>query len=173
MTRSLQVAAMVVIMAGPATAQDTSPVVVESVVSAPVDTVWEAWTTNEGLRSWLAPHAEVDLRVNGLMRANYNAAGALGDLQTVEREILSFEPNRMISFRVVVVPEGFPFAKTIRRVWTVIYFEPLALERTRLRVVSLGFDTSEESQSVRAYLEQGNATVLQQLQNQLSAGNGR
>ena len=173
MTRSLQVAAMVVIMAGPATAQDTSPVVVEGVMSASVDTVWEAWTTNEGLGSWLAPHAEVDLRIGGLMRANYNAGGALGDPQTVEREILSFEPKRMISFRVVVLPEGFPFTRTIRRMWTVIYFEPLAPERTRLRAVSLGFDTSEESQSARAYFEQGNARVLQQLENQLSAGNGR
>ena len=32
-----------------------------------------------GLRSWLAPHAEIDLRIGGLMRANYDSRGALGD----------------------------------------------------------------------------------------------
>ena len=120
MTRSLQVAAMVVIMAGPATAQDISPVVVEGVVSASLETVWAAWTTSEGLRSWYAPHAEIDLRIGGLMRANYNAQGALGDSETVEREVLSFEPNKMISIRVARLPDGFSLPRTILSMWTVI-----------------------------------------------------
>ena len=95
MTRSLQVAAVVVIMAGPATAQDISSVVVEGVVSSPLETVWAAWTTSEGLRSWYAPHAEIDLRIGGLMRANYDAQGALGDSQTVEeRGFVHSNPTR-------------------------------------------------------------------------------
>ena len=171
MTRSLRVVAMVVFLAGPATAQDTSPVVVEGVVAAPLDTVWAAWTTNEGLRSWYAPHVEVDLRIGGLMRANYNARGALGDPQTVEREILSFEPHKMLSVRVVDLPDWFPSPNTIRSMWTVVYFEPLDRERTQFRLVSLGFNTSEESQRMRAFFEQGNATLLQQLQSHFLEGN--
>ena len=169
MTRSLQAVAMVVIMAGPATAQDTSPLVVESVVAAPLETVWDAWTTNEGLR-WFAPQADVNLRIGGLMRAKSTEQGALGDSQTVEREILSFEPRKMISFRVVKLPGGVP--REIGSMWTVIYFEPLGPERTQLRVVSVGFDNNAESQGLRASLEQGNAAVLQQLQDHLLAGNG-
>jgi hypothetical protein len=48
--------------------------------------------------------------------------------------------------------------------WTVIYFEPLAAERTRLRVVSLGFGEDDESQRMRSFFEKGNAATLQQLQ---------
>lgn len=138
MSRSLRVLAMVVFLAGPAAAQDTSPVVVEGAVAAPVDTVWAAWTTDEGLRSWLAPHTDIDLRIGGVLRANYDSRGVLGDSQTVEREILSFEPNKMLSVRVVKLPDGFPFVSTIRSMWTVVYFEPLGRERTQVRVVSLG-----------------------------------
>jgi uncharacterized protein YndB with AHSA1/START domain len=43
-------------------------IVSEGVVSAPVSEVWKAWTTSEGLKSWLAPHADIELRIGGLMR---------------------------------------------------------------------------------------------------------
>ena len=173
MTRSLRVLAMVVFLAGPAAAQDTSPVVVEGAVAAPVDTVWAAWTTNEGLRSWYTPHSEIDLRIGGLLRANYDSPGALGGSLVVEREILSFEPNKMLSVRVVKLPDGFPFVSTIRSMWTVVYFDPLGQERTQVRVVSLGLDTSEESRWMRAFFEQENRTVLQQLQNHFLAVTNR
>ena len=164
---------MVVFLAGPAAAQDTSPIVVEGVVAAPVDAVWAAWTTNEGLRSWLAAHAEIDLRIGGLMRANYDPRGALGDPQTVEREILSFESNRMLSFRVAKFPDGYPFVSVIRSMWTVVYFEPLGQERTQVRIVSLGLGDTNEDSRVRALFEQGSPTILQQLQSRFLAGTNR
>src|SRR5688572_6761423 len=79
MKRALMAVAIVVAVWGSADAQDVSPVVHEGIVEAPLDAVWAAWTTSEGLRSWMAPHAEIDLRVGGRMRANYNAQGTLGD----------------------------------------------------------------------------------------------
>jgi uncharacterized protein YndB with AHSA1/START domain len=50
---------------------DTSPLIHEGLVEAPLSEVWNVWATGEGLRQWMAPHAEIDLRVGGLMRANY------------------------------------------------------------------------------------------------------
>jgi uncharacterized protein YndB with AHSA1/START domain len=35
-------------------------------IPAPVEQVWRAWTTEEGIRSFFAPAARVDLRVDGL-----------------------------------------------------------------------------------------------------------
>ena len=43
-------------------------VVTEGVVDAPVEQVWAALCTREGLESWNVAHADVDLRVGGLMR---------------------------------------------------------------------------------------------------------
>ena len=144
-------------------AQDVSPVVSEGIIDASVETVWDAWTTDEGLRSWLAPHASMDLRIGGLMRTNYDPAGALGDAQTIENTILSFDHGRMLSIKVAKTPAGFPFERAIERMWTVIYFEPFDSEQTRLRVISLGFDTDEESQRMRAFFEQGNAATIEPL----------
>jgi len=160
--------ALIVILAGHATAQETGPIVSEGVVAAPLDAAWAAWTTSDGLRSWLAPHAEIDLRIGGLMRANYSAQGALGDPQTIENAILSFEPKKMISIRVAKSPNGFPFPNAIAEMWTVMYFEPVDQGHTRIRVVGLGFGAGEESQKMRAFFERGNATTVEQLQRHFS-----
>ena len=156
--------AMLAVLCGSASAQQVDPIVSEALVEAPLDSVWAVWTTSEGLRSWLAPHVEIEMRLGGLMRTNYAAQGALGDAQTIENTVLSFEPKRMLSIKVTKAPQGFPFPSAIHKMWTVIYFEAVTPDRTQIRVVGLGFGPDEESQKMRAFFDRGNATTLQQLQ---------
>ena len=169
MTRGAMTLVMIAVLSGDLTAQATGPIVAEVVVEAPVDAVWAGWTTSDGLRSWLAPHADIDLRVGGLMRTNSRAQGALGDPHTIENAVLSFEPGRMLSIKVAKPPAGFPFPTAVLEMWTVIYFDAGGTGRTRVRVVSLGFQPSEESQKMRAFFERGNVTTLEQLQRHFSA----
>jgi uncharacterized protein YndB with AHSA1/START domain len=150
--------------------QDTTTVIHEGIVDAPLGQVWKAWATPEGLQSWMAPHARIEMRIGGLMQANYDKDGTLGDAKTIENVVLSFEPERMISIKVSKPPERFPFPTAIKAMWTVIYFEPVDDEHTKVRVVSMGFDESEESQKMRAFFRQGNAMTLAALQKQYSKG---
>jgi uncharacterized protein YndB with AHSA1/START domain len=143
---------------------DVSPLVHEAIVDAPLAEVWNVWATSEGLRLWMAPHAEIDLRVGGLMRANYNPDGKLGDSQTIVNTVLSFEPQRMISIKVVKTPDGFPFPNAITQMWSVIYFTEVDGNKTVVREVSLGFSSDNESQRMREFFERGNATTMSQLQ---------
>ena len=143
---------------------DTSPLIHEGIVNAPLTEVWNAWSTSEGLRLWMAPHAEIDLRVGGLMRANYNPDGQLGDSQTIVNTVLSFEPQRMISIKVAKTPEGFPFPNAISQMWSVIYLAAVDANRTVIREVTLGFSFNKESQRMREFFDKGNATTLSQLQ---------
>ena len=138
--------------------------VTEGVVSAPVAEVWSAFATSEGLRSWMAPHADIDLRVDGLMRANYKPEGTLGDGSTIVNRVLSFEPRRMLSMRVAKAPDDFPFPGAIMAMWTVVYFDDLPDAKTRVRVVSMGFTPDAESQKMRAFFERGNAYTLMKVQ---------
>ena len=164
MKRGAITLAIVVTTCGSARAQDVGPIAHEGVVEAPLAEVWGAFTTSEGLRSWLAPHAEIDLRVGGLMRTNYNPQGQLGDPQTIENAILSFEPQRMISIKVAKAPADFPFPNAVQQMWTVVYFSSAGASRTTVREVTLGFDSDPESQRMRAFFNQGNATTLSLLQ---------
>lgn len=162
------VVTIVVVMSVSVRAQDVSPISHEGIVEASLDRVWSSFTTSEGLRAWLAPHAEIELKVGGLMRTNYNAQGQLGDAGTIDNVILSFEPQRMLSIKVAKPPADFPFPNAVREMWTVLYFSPAGPNRTNVREVTLGFGPDPESQRMRAFFNHGNASTLNQLQRHFS-----
>ncbi len=139
-------------------------IVSEGMIDAPVAAVWKAWTTTEGLKSWMAPLADIDLRLDGLMRANYNAKGTLTDGDSIHNRILTFEPERLLSIRVAQAPDKFPFKATIGEMWTVLHLTPTADGKTHLRVVGMGFGASEASQKMKAFFQQGNDYTVAMLQ---------
>lgn len=140
------------------------PLVIEGVVAAPVAAVWSAWTTADGLQAWLAPQADIDLRLDGLLRVQYQPQGRLGDASTIENRILAFEPQRMLALRVAKAPEGFAWRQRVGEMWTVLSFEPTAEGQTRLRITSLGLADDDEAQRMRAYFDKGNRYTLGLLQ---------
>ncbi len=154
---------LVMLLAAPRV-QSADSIVAEGVVAAPVPVVWAAWTTAAGLKSWLAPHADIDLRLDGLMRTNYSPTGTLGDAGTIENRILAFEPERILAIKVAKAPAGFPFGNALFSMWTVLYFTPADGDRTHLRIVGLGFTPDEDSQKLKAFFAQGNQVTLEQLQ---------
>jgi uncharacterized protein YndB with AHSA1/START domain len=134
------------------------------VVKGPVSEVWHAFTSKDGMESWMAAHVEIDLRVGGLMRTRYEPEGVIGDAGTIENTILSFEPERMFSIKATKPPESFPFKQALQSMWTVVYFEPVTATSTKVRVVSMGFRDDDESRKMRGFFEAGNAWTLAKLQ---------
>jgi uncharacterized protein YndB with AHSA1/START domain len=150
-------------------AVQAEPLVHEAVVDASVYEVWEAFTTKAGMESWMVPHAEIDLRVGGKMLTNYHADGEIGDPNTIENTILSFEPSRMLSIKATKPPADFPYKDAIKDMWSVMYFEEVGPKRTQVRTVGMGYGDDENSQKLRAFFEAGNAWTLQQLKKKFAA----
>jgi uncharacterized protein YndB with AHSA1/START domain len=146
------------------TVRAQQPIVIEGVVSAPIDSVWHAFTTSAGIESWMAPHASFDLRIGGAMRVVYAPDAKLGDASTIENTILAYEPQRMLSIKVSRAPDGFPFPNAIRSMWTVIYFDAVNPRATRVREVTMGFGSDPESQQMRQFFDRGNAATMAALQ---------
>ena len=147
-----------------AQAQGDQPLVHEGIVNATPDQVWTAFTTKAGLESWMVAHADVDLKLGGRMKTQYDPKGTTEDASAIANEFLSYEPQRMLSYRVVQAPVTFPFPDAIKKMWTVVYFEPQGDKTTRVRVVCLGFTADEQSQKMRAFFNRGNALTLEHLQ---------
>lgn len=143
-----------------AAAAELPPIVSEGMVDAPPAAVWQAWTTAEGLRSWLAPQADIELRIGGLMRTNYNAAGTLGDEGTIENRVLAFDPGRMFAIQVAKALKGFPFPNAVKSMWTVVYLSEVEPGRTQVRAVGLGFGDDDESRRMREFFQKGNDYTL-------------
>lgn len=79
-------------------------ITVQTVVSAPLERVWEAWTTpadivlwNFASDDWCCPSAEIDLRVGGLWKARMEAKdGSFGF--DFEATISALEPASLLQY---------------------------------------------------------------------------
>lgn len=137
--------------------------VFEVEIDASIDDVWTAFTTTEGLQSWVAPLADIDFRVGGKWRANYKKDGKLGDANTIENTILCYDPKRMISLKATGFPKDFPFKDAAKDAWSIFYFTPLSETRTRIKVVGLGYNDTEQSKKMRSFFETANKYSIDQL----------
>ena len=139
---------------------DAPSFVNEGDIPAPIQDVWKTWSTSEGYRALGVALADVDLRLGGLIRSRYSADGALGDEQTIENEIIAYEPPRMIAIRIHKTPANFPFKEAWKHTWTVVTLTPVDDKRTTIRVASMGFGSDPESQAMRRFFERGNAQTI-------------
>ena len=147
---------------------DTSPLIHEADIDAPVAKVWDVFSTDEGFKMLGVAHAKIDFRNGGKMLSHYDPKGTLGDEGTIENTILTFEPQRMIAWHITKPPKGFPFMTAFKTTWTVATFSDLGNGKSHLRMAGLGYTADEESQKMRAFFQQGNAYVLDILKKKLT-----
>ncbi|HVT61685.1 MAG TPA: SRPBCC domain-containing protein [Thermoanaerobaculia bacterium] len=134
----------------------------EVIVPATLDQVWQAFTTVDGLITWLTPAAKVELRLGGAWEAGFPGAKPGGGT------ILSFLPGEMLAL-AAMAPEAFP---TVRRERTqaVFHFAAVDAAHTRVRLAQIGWQTGEEWDRAFAYLAKGNAELLESLHHRFASG---
>jgi uncharacterized protein YndB with AHSA1/START domain len=141
------------------------------ILEAPAAEVWAALTTAEGIkRTWAVALAEVDFRLGGTIRTNYNAAGEIGDESTITHHILSFEPERMLSMRTDAPASAPEEIKLIaEHGWVVIRLEPVSPTRTRLTETGMGYGEGPLWDKAYAFFEKGNEWTLEHMRKSFQA----
>lgn len=134
----------------------------EAVVPASLDQVWEAFTTSDGLVTWLTPGATVELRLGGPWQANFPGGKTGGGT------ILAFLPREMLAV-AALAPEAYP---TVRRERTqaVFRFDAVDATHTRVRLSQIGWQTGDEWDRAFTYLSKGNAQLLNALVHRFTSG---
>jgi uncharacterized protein YndB with AHSA1/START domain len=135
--------------------------VFQVVVPAKPDEVWTAFTTSEGLKTWLWRDCVVDLRNGGEWTVNYPGGTTGGGT------IVSFEPGKRVTLRALA-PEKFP---EVRRTRTTATFEFAAEgEGTKVTLTQTGWKEGAEWDAAYDYLAGGNAQLLGQLYRRFTQG---
>jgi uncharacterized protein YndB with AHSA1/START domain len=137
------------------------PLVAEAIISAPLATVWQGFVSREGYASVGIAQADIDLTVGGLVRVPTKAEGNADGANTIS-EILSFEPEHMLSTRVRQPPSGFD-ARAFANTWTVVYFTPLGPEMTHVRVAGFGFNEGSAAELTK-FFEQDQVAQMHRLE---------
>lgn len=138
------------------------PIVLELTVAAAPSTCFAAWTSAEGLAAWWATHTRIDLRVGGhfeLYMMDENPAGTRGSERC---RILSYLPDRMVSFTWNAPPT---LSNTRdQHTWVVLEFSPVG-SGTHVRLTHTGWpadawDTEPQWAETHAYFARAWALVL-------------
>jgi uncharacterized protein YndB with AHSA1/START domain len=134
----------------------------EVIVPGSLDDVWNAFTTSEGLATWLWRDVRVELRPGGDWMVLYPGGKTGGGT------IVSFEPKQQVTMKAMA-PEQFP---TVRETRTTARFEFAAVTPTTTKVtlVQTGWQQGREWDDAYEYLAGGNATLLRQLHRRFATG---
>jgi len=170
----LKLKAAIFLLAAAALAHAASPVTVtkdpaphrslklEVSVPASVDAVWQAFSTSEGLSTWLTPGAVVDLRNGGEWTAHFPGGKTGGGT------IVNFVPKKEMVMSAMA-PEWFPTVRAERTTAT-FRFLPLGPASTLVQLEQTGWKEGEEWHKAYDYLAAGNAQLLETLRRRFVNG---
>jgi len=166
MTRLLALAALLLV-AMPAHAQDwidteadgSRTLVNDVFVPALPETIWQAVTTAEGWKRWAVPAAWISPSDPDLLETAYNPAAKPGDADTIQQRFVARLPKRLLVFRTVKTPAGFPHPEAFMRVTHFLELLPEA-GGTRVRLTGAGYPAGAEGDTLLGFFKTGNRATL-------------
>ncbi len=143
-------------------------IVKQVVVKAPVEAVWNAWTTTEGIKSFFAPDARVEARPDGPFEVYINPYAQSGMKGADNMRFLAVQDRKMISF-TWNAPPSLPEARKERTV-VIVRFAPVGDNETQVSMTHLGWGDGGEWDKAYAYFDKAWGNVLGNLQKRFVEG---
>lgn len=138
--------------------EQTSRQIVETrTVPATPSQCWQRWTTGEGIGTFLSPDNAIDLRIGGVFEVLFAMQLPEGQRGSENCRVLSYVPERMLSFEWNA-PPIFPEIRQ-ERSRVVIFFEQVD-GGTRVELVHLGFGHGEQWDQAYEYFTKAWVRVM-------------
>ncbi len=126
-------------------------------VSVPLDKAWEAYTTKKGWESAFVAKAEVDFKINGMIKTSYDKNATIGDSTTIVLHIKNYIPKRLISLQAELSPHFPEFMKRdAQDLYNIISFEAIDANTTKLTSYGIGYKNNAKYKGLLKFFIQGN-----------------
>jgi len=136
----------------------------EMEVDTPITEVWKAIATEEGIKTWMAPVAKLDLKTGGTVQTNYSTNSKIGDTGTISLGIINYIPEEMLIYQITlndVFPEKC--RKEDKNLQEIIQLKPLSKNKTKVSSTMVGWGQGKEWDETYTFFEKGNKWSYQQL----------
>lgn len=159
----------------------------ETIIPASRAEVYQAWTTNDGARTFFSTHVNIELRLGGAYEIYFAPDAPYGERGSEGCRILALIENEMLAF-TWNAPPNFPDMRS-RRTFVVIRFDhatpeqvvradaggglPTDVPHTRVRLTHGGWDsvkTSPQAEAVFNYFDRVWPLVLANLKKRFETG---
>jgi uncharacterized protein YndB with AHSA1/START domain len=137
-------------------------------VAAPVEAVWKAWTTTEGIKTFFAPEARVELAVGGPFEIYINPFAPPGLKGADDMRIIGFQENRMLSF-TWNAPPSLPEARKQRTI-VILRFQSDGANATRVHLHHVGWGDGGEWDKAYDYFARAWPNVFGNLAKRFATG---
>ncbi len=142
----------------------------EAMIGAPIAEVWDAIATPEGWRTWAVPTAWTPPGEPDIIETSYSPGASPGDPSTIRQRILAAVPGRLIAFRTVKAPEGFPHFEIFRLTTGLIELEAVGESATRVTVTGVGYPDTEAGRQLLGFFREGNRISLERMVRRFTEG---
>ncbi len=127
------------------------------IVNVPLDSAWKAYTTKKGWESWATSIAEIDFKINGVIKTNYNKNGKIGDESTITLHIKNYIPKKMITLQAELSKHFPKFMKEDEKdLYNTILFEEVNSTQTKITSYGIGYKHNEKYMSLMKFFIEGN-----------------
>ena len=140
----------------------------EIVVAAPIEAVWQTWTSKAGIESFFAPEAEVDPRVGGAFHIHMDPLAPPGSKGADDMRFMALQRPTMLSFDWNA-PPSLPEARA-QRTFVVVRLADVDGKSTRVTLHHTGWGTGGEWDKTYAYFDRAWGYVLGNLKKRYDVG---
>ncbi len=137
-------------------------------VKAGVNDVWNAWTTTEGIKSFFAPDAKIDAKVDGAFEVYMLPSAPVGSRGADDMRFLAIQDKKMISFTWNAPPSLANVRK--QRTVVIVRFIARGDQLTDVMLHHVGWGDGEEWDKAYAYFVKAWPAVLKNLKKRFDDG---
>ena len=140
----------------------------EVVVPAPIQSVWQDWTTKAGIESFFAPEAEIEPRVGGAFHIHIDPYGEPGMKGADDMRFMALQAPTMLSFDCNA-PPSLPETRQ-QRTFVVVRLVDVDGRSTRVTLHHTGWGDGGEWDRAYTYFDRAWGIVLGNLKLRFEQG---
>ena len=132
----------------------------------PVDKkeAWQLFTTDEGLKKWIAPLAHIELKTGGYILTNYDKTKSLADSSSIKLTIINYIEEEIFTLKVKL---NNNFSKIVQRedgnLQEIIQFISVGPKETKIISSMIGWGRGNEWIKTYNFFVQGNTYTYEEL----------
>jgi uncharacterized protein YndB with AHSA1/START domain len=134
------------------------------IVPATVKEVWKLFTTDEGLKKWIAPVAKIDMKIGGSIRTNYDSNKTVDDSSSIKLDIINYIEYEMLTLKVNL-NNSFPAEakKEDKNLQEILQFVKVGEHETKIISIMVGWGQGSHWDKAYSFFEKGNVWTYKEI----------
>lgn len=135
-------------------------------ITLPIDLTssWKLFTSDDKLKTWIAPLAHIELKSGGYIITNYDSTKALSDSTSIKLPITSFIDNELLVLKVILNDN---FARSVRdedeNLQEIIQFVKVDSNQTKIISSMVGWGKGIDWDKTYDFFVKGNEWTYKEL----------